>query len=118
MLDLVHSVVVVGMGLVVLMVVFMVMLVLVVVRVAVELEVRVRGLFLRAVHLYRNMGAADAAFADPLPGNLHTRYPDPVQILNKSVLVGEQLQQRGGEHIPRRPHTAVQIECFHFVSSM
>ena len=39
--------------------------------------------------------------------------PQAVEPLHKGVRLGQKFQQGCREHIPRRSHRAVQIQCFH-----
>ena len=60
-----------------------------------------------------HMGSQNAAFFTDFRGKNNTRNTKTVQFLYKSVLIRQQLQQRRGEHIPRRTHRAVKIQRFH-----
>ena len=74
------------------------------------------ALFL-TVHHHAQVRARDAALDRPLGAKFHTRQPQPVQLGDKRAAVVQQLQKRRRQHIARRAHRAVQIECFHRVSS-
>ena len=73
----------------------------------------VDALLLLAVHGHRQVRAADAALLRRLPAERHPRNAQPVQLLYEGIGVGQQLEQRAGQHIARRAHAAVQIQYFH-----
>ena len=86
-------------------------------RVVMMVFVRMLFALFLTVHGHAQVRARDAALDRPLGAKFHARQPQRVQLGNKSVAVVQQLQQRRRQHIARRAHRAVQIECFHRVSS-
>ena len=103
-------VVLVGVLVLMLMLVSMVMVVVVLMLVFMVMVVVLVALLL-AVDQHVHMGAHDAAAGLPLGGHRHTGN-QVVHGLQKLLLLRAQLQQRPHEHIPRRAHGAVQIQCF------
>ena len=70
--------------------------------------------FLRPMNENGHMGAADTAFNRFFLTECHAGYSQRVQSVHKLIRFRQQLQQRGGQHIPRGAHSAIQIKCFHF----
>ena len=64
---------------------------------------------LRTVHPHRHMGAADSTLAYRLTYKRNTGNPQSVQFPKRLLPLRQKLQQRGGQHISRRPHATVQI---------
>ena len=52
---------------------------------------------------------------DPDPHFSELRDNESVEAVDEAPRVGQQLQQRGGEHIPRRAHAKVKIKRFHIL---
>ena len=75
------------------------------------------GMFMRVLllpmHQHPHMGPGNAAFHGGLRGVFHPGDPQGVQPGHEGGLVRQQLQQGRRQHIPRRAHGAVEIECFH-----
>ena len=69
--------------------------------------------FLLPVHLHRHMGAAYPAAGYRFITVGHMGDADGVQFRQCRVTIQRQLQQRSGQHIASRTHTAVQIQGFH-----
>ena len=90
-------------------VMFMVMMMLVFVL----MVVHVLADLLLAVHGHAHVGAGDAALHGGLGGEGHAGQIQAVQLFDKGRLVGQQFQQRRGEHIAGRAHGALDIEHFH-----
>ena len=67
-------------------------------------------------HQHPDVGPQNAAAFLALRCVFHIRDPQGVQLPDGFPRIRSQLQQGGGEHIPRRPHSAVKIQCFHFGS--
>ena len=66
------------------------------------------------------MRAGDAAFHGRLRFVFHTRDPAGIQLLEKSLalFLREKFEKRGGQHIARGAHGAVDVENFHFFASI
>ena len=85
-----------------------------VIMVMVVMAVLMHGLgFLRAVYFHRHMGTLHAAARHRFAAVDHARHADGVQLRQGRFPVRHQLQQRRRQHIARRAHGAVQIQCFH-----
>ena len=74
------------------------------------------AVLLHAVGQHGHVQAPHAAFFGGLHAHLHAG--DGVHHLQEFLppLLGQQVQQSGGEHVPRRAHVAFQIQRFHAVS--
>ena len=83
---------------------FMVMIMRMVVPVFMVVSFSVRGLLLDAVHGHPHVRSGDPAFYGFLCFNPNTGKADPVHLPDKGLFVIGQLQQRRGQHIPRRAH--------------
>lgn len=60
-----------------------------------------------------HMGAGNAAFDGLFRLHMHAGQIQGVHFVDKSLLVGDQLQQRRHQHIARCAHTAFEIQGFH-----
>lgn len=74
--------------------------------------------FLLTRHGDCQMRAGDAAFHAFLQGKAHPGQPQTTKRLHKRRRVRQQLQQGRRQHVPRRTHAAVQIQCLHRFASM
>jgi hypothetical protein len=114
-------VMIVGMIMVVRVIVIVGMIVVlqmeVVVIMAVEmgflLESHVLAFLLLPMNGDGHMGAVNTAFRSGLGGELHPRDVQVIHPLDKPLRIWMELQQRSGEHIPRRAHITFKIKCFH-----
>ena len=68
--------------------------------------------------LHDRAGPGDAAALRALTSGADLRQARGVEAAQKSLRIGVQFQQRRGEHIPRRAHGAIEIECFHARTSL
>ena len=118
-LDIVHAaVMVVAMPVLMVVLVVVIVIMLVVVVMLVVMVVMVQALFLFPVHRHGDMSALDAALHRRPPGHMDPRNTQTVHLVQKRLLVRQQLQQGGGQHIACGTHSAVQIQCFHPFASI
>ena len=98
---------------VVMMVMVVVMLMLVHrMRRAVE-DIRVVACLFPTADGHAHVRALDAAARHALLGDRNTGKTDAVELFQKRLRVGHKLEKRGGEHIARSAHIALQIKSFH-----
>ena len=102
--------------LMVVMLVFVVMLLVFMIMMLVLMVVDIMGFFLQAVHGYLHMGSGNTAFHGRFSLHMNPGQPQPIHLFDENLPVFRQLQQSRGQHIARRSHAALQIQCLHFVS--
>ena len=95
-------------------VVAVVMVVVVAVVMAVVMVMtHIHTLFLFPVHLYRNMGACNAAFDRWDGADFHAGKSQTIETPEHPLRIRMKLQEGCCEHIARRPHCTVKINGFH-----
>ena len=68
---------------------------------------------LHAAAHHAEVRAGDAALLRAFGGHGHAGDAQRVEALDEPFRLRQQLQQRCGEHVPRRAHAEVKIQCFH-----
>jgi hypothetical protein len=88
-----------------------VMLVVMLMVMAVMVTVALMDALLLAADCHPHMGAPDSARPDGIRNHRHPGQSQAVHGVQKGLfpLLAEQLVQGGHEHVPRRPHIALQI---------
>jgi hypothetical protein len=78
------------------------------------------GSLLLSVNRYLHMRAHDAAGFCRDGDKFHPRQTQSVHGMQKvcPLVLIQQFIQRGHEHVPRRPHAALQIQSFHKIPSI
>ena len=106
-----------GMVMMMFVVVVMIVMMLVVVLVAMVMVLMfmhvVMAVLLLAVYRHRYMSAQDAALGRLLHDIGHAGDSQGIELLQRLLRIGHQLQQRAHEHIPCCAHFAFEIQCFH-----
>ena len=74
--------------------------------------------FFHAVHGYGHMCPDDTAFFSFFPPEFHSGNTKRIQFLRKGVRVRQEFKQRCCQHIAGSTHSAVQIQCLHFLASI
>jgi len=104
----------VAVAVVMVVVVAVVMVVVVAVVMAVVMVMtHIHTLFLFPVHLYRNMGACNAAFDRWDGADFHAGKSQTIETPEHPLRIRMKLQEGCCEHIARRPHCTVKINGFH-----
>ena len=80
-----------------------------VVLVAVRMVVVLVLLFAVAVYMHVHARASDSAGRGGLGMDVYAVYAEGVYPRKRGLAVGDKLQQRGGEHVARRAHPAVNV---------
>ena len=101
------------MRVVMVMIVMMLVVVLVAMVMVLMLMHVVVAVLLLAVYRHRHMGAQDAALGRLLHDIGHAGDSQGIELLQRLLGIGHQLQQRAHEHIPCCAHFAFEIQCFH-----
>ena len=84
-----------------------------VVMAVVMVMTHIHTLFLFPVHLYRNMGACNAAFDRWDGADFHAGKSQTIETPEHPLRIRMKLQEGCCEHIARRPHCTVKINGFH-----
>ena len=113
MMMLVVMVMIVMMLVVMVMIVMMLVVVLVAMVMMLMFKHVVMAVLLLAVCRHRHMGAQDAALGRLLHDIGHAGDSQGIELLQRLLGIGHQLQQRAHEHIPCCAHFAFEIQCFH-----
>ena len=103
------------MAVVMIMAMVMMVVMVVVMMVLVIMVVMIQGFLFLPVHRHLHMRPGNAAFFRRLRLNPHARKPQRVHFFQENASVRQKLRQRRHQHIPRGPHAALQIQCFHTV---
>ena len=76
------------------------------------------GILFLAIHRDGHLRAGNAALDGLRRGKTHAGHAERVQLRERRLPVGRQLQQRRRQHIAGRAHGAVEIDRFHFLTSI
>ena len=83
---------------------------------AVVMVLRVFVALLVSVYFDGHMRADYAALFTALRDVANVRYAECVKLFERGLLIFRKLQEGGCEHISRRAHGAVKVNCFHIFS--
>ena len=91
------------------MVVLMLVILTMVVLMMLMIVMMVQALFLFAAHGDLHVGPGDAAFNGRLGLEDYARYAETVELVYKSLRIGQKLQKGGGQHVSGGSHAAVKV---------
>ena len=106
---LVNMVLTVFMVMVVHMLVIFTMVVHMILSMLMIIMMMVQALFLFAAHGDLHVGPCDAAFDGGLGLEDHARDAETVELVYKSLRIGQKLQKGGGQHVSGGSHAAVKV---------